>query len=91
MLGHTEVNIGTFTEILVSQHSWVDKREDHWITLEYDYSAYRDFLTQFFWTGSRIVKTETRFSKLEDGMGNPEIALQYVYDIQFIDKEGDEQ
>lgn len=87
MLKNTEVNIGTFMEILVSQHSWLDKREDHWIRLEYQFSAYRDFLTEVFWTGSRIVKTETRFSKYEDGMGNPEISLQYVYDIQFIDEE----
>lgn len=87
MLNRTEINIGTFMEILVSQHSWLDKREEHWIRLEYQFSGYRDFLTEVFWTGSRIVKTETRFSKYEDGMGNPEISLQYIYDIQFIDNE----
>lgn len=87
MLGYTEINIGTFTEILIAEHAWMDKREEHWIRIEYGYSAYRDFLTEIFWTGSKIMKTETRFSNLEDGMGNKEIAIQYVYQIQFIDEE----
>lgn len=87
MLGYTEINIGTFTEILIAEHSWVDKREDHWIKIECSYSKSRDFLTEIFWTGSKVMKTETRYSINEDGMGNQEIAIQYVYQIQFLDEE----
>lgn len=81
-----EQNITTVVEILVSQDSWVDHREPGWIRVDHNYSPYNKLLTEFWWADGGIKKTETRMSNVEDGFGNSEVELQYVYNIKFIDE-----